>query len=186
MKTNAGIFLPVGADGYELCHPISNGDFERINVEISGVPRRASWNAVPMQLVHKDEGRQLAESDSPWLGEHALIFRGRAASALDTTLRAYGELLPLECSEADMSIYNVTRVIEALDEQASSVVRFSSGRIGIVQRYAFRAEAVRDVDVFKIPNLRVSPTYVSHRFVELWRSSGLKGLEFKRLWECPN
>lgn len=186
MKAKAGVYLPVGGDGYELCHPIGETDFERINVEVNGVSRGASWSALPMRLVHEDRGKRLIESDTPWLGAHALIFRAKAARALDTMLRQYGELLPVECNEADMAIYNVTRVIAALDEQASSVVRFADGRLMMIQRYAFRAEVVRDVDVFKIPNLRVSPTYVSHRFVEFWRSSGLTGLEFKRLWEWPN
>lgn len=186
MKAKAGVYLPVGTDGYELCHPIGVTDFERINVEVNGVSRGPRWIAPPMRLVHEDEGKRLSESDSPWLGSHALIFRARAARALDNILQRYGELLPVECNEADMSIYNVTRVIDALDEQASSLVRIPSGRLMTIQRYAFRAEVVRDVDIFKIPNLRVSPTYVSHRFVEFWRSSGLTGLEFKRLWEWPN
>jgi hypothetical protein len=31
----------------------------------------------------------------------------------------------------------------------------------------------------------VSPIFVSHRFVDRWEASGLKGLEFKQVWAPP-
>jgi len=83
-------------------------------------------------------------------------------------------------------MYNPTRVIDALDEDASSVLRFSGGRIMRINRHVFRPEVVKGIDVFKIPNLRVSPTYVSQRFGDLWNSADLKGLEFKQVWARPN
>lgn len=52
----------------------------------------------------------------------------------------------------------------------------------MIQRYAFRADVIGEVAVFKIPNLRVSPTYLSQRFVDRWKASGLQGLEFREVW----
>jgi hypothetical protein len=37
------IFIPSGTEETELCHPMKGEDFERINVEINGVTRGASW-----------------------------------------------------------------------------------------------------------------------------------------------
>jgi hypothetical protein len=185
MTVKWGVYVPLGLEGYELCHPVKQDDFERINVEINGTPRNPDWKPIPVRLVREDQGLELLSSDSPWLGSCALIFRARAVEALDTLLRQYGELLPLACSEADVLIYNPIRVIDALDEKASSVLRFSDGRIMMIKRHLFRYDIVQDVDVFKIPNLRVSPTFVSQRFIEAWEASGLKGLEFKEVW-APN
>ena len=83
-------------------------------------------------------------------------------------------------------MYNPTRVIDALDETVSSVQRFTGGRIMMIQRHVFRVAVIGGIDVFKSPNLRVSPTFLSHRFVDRWNASGLKGLEFKQVWASPN
>lgn len=186
MKEKPGIYIPVGRDGFELCHPISQGDFERINVEINGTPRQSKWQPISVKLVRNDEGRELVKSDSPWLGAHALIFRSGVIGSIGSILQKDGELLPLTCSEADLLICNPTRVLEALDEAASSVLRFNNGKIMLIQQHVFRADVIRDIDIFKIPDLRVSPTFLSQRFVNQWNESRLKGLDFKRVWTSPN
>ncbi|NUQ78113.1 MAG: hypothetical protein HUU21_31665, partial [Polyangiaceae bacterium] len=121
-----------------------------------------------------------------WLGAYALIFRRSAIEALGPMLREHGELLPLECPEAELWVYNPTRVIDALDEEASTIERFKSGRIMGIKRYVFKAHLIEGVDIFKLPNLRGHSTFVSHRFVDLWNESGLKGLEFTPVWSFPD
>jgi hypothetical protein len=185
VKAKPGIYDPCGLDKYELCHPV-DGNFERFYDQINGTPRQASWKPVAMEIFHKDRGKKLLRSDSPWLGAYALIFRPSVLEALGPLLREYGELLPLECSETDLWVYNPTRVIDALDEEASSIRRFRSGRIMGIDRYVFKAHLIRGIDIFKLPNLRAESTFVSHRFVDLWTKSGLKGLEFTHVWAPPN
>jgi hypothetical protein len=180
--TPGKIYVPLPAADAELCHPVDGDDFERINVTINGVPRAAEWVPLRMQLIGMDEGRPLSESDSPWLGSHALIFRPKAIQALGPMLSDHGELLPLQCPTAEVSIFNPTRVVDVLDEAASQVLRFKSGKIMGVRKYAFRPEPLDGVHAFKIPNLRVSPTFVSESFVATWRSAGLRGLEFRLVW----
>lgn len=180
------VYVPCGLDGYELCQPVNQEDFETINAQVNGAPREAGWKPIRMRLVRQDEGRSLVESDAPWLGSHALIFRPRAIEALAPFLREYGEILPLICHEAAVSVYNPTRVLDALDEGSSRLQRLRSGRVMMVQDYVFRATEVSDIPVFKIPTLRVSPTFVTQRFVELWRTSGLRGLEFRQVWTGPH
>jgi len=182
MKSTAGVYEPTGMDAFELCHPVSRDDFERVIVEIDGTPRQSSWRPMPVALIHEDRGRRLSAADSPWHGEHALVFRPRVIDVLGPLLRQYGELLPLLCQEAELVMYNPTQVIDALDEDQSSIWRFSDGSIMWIQRYAFRAEVIGDIDVFKIPNKRASPTFLSERFVDRWKASGLTGLEFKQVW----
>jgi hypothetical protein len=135
-----------------------------------------------MRIIREDQGKVLRESGSPWLGSHALVFRRQALGELEPLLLSHGELLPLDCVEPDLVVFNATRVVDALDEPASDILRFANGRIMRITRHAFRAEAVLDVDIFKLPTLRVSPTYVSDRFVDRLKSVGLQGLVFNKVW----
>lgn len=168
--------------GFELCQPVEGKDFETLNLALAGVEKGEGYRTPPMHLIRKDGRKSLAESDSPWLGGHALIFRERASEALRSILEPCGELLPVDCRDASLLIYNVTRVIDALDESSSELVRFSSGRVMGITRYAFRPELIAGVDAFKIPNLRVSRTFLSARFVQAWKDNGLRGLDFQQVW----
>src|SRR4051812_32885843 len=116
------IYSVLGAERYELCHPVSSTDFETIDVLVNGESRTVGWKPLAMQIVRKDQGRQLSESDSPWLGSHALIFRPRAQEVLSELLLRYGELLPLLCHDAAVAMFNATSVIDALHEDASDVM----------------------------------------------------------------
>lgn len=185
-KAKPGIYAALGSKGYELCQPVDKEDYERIDTEITGTLHRAGWKPIPVRLVHDDEGKTLAKSDSPWLGYGPLIFRASVVDALGPMLRAYGELLPLACSETELVVFNPTRVLNALDEAASTIMRFDDGRIMLIQKHAFRGDVVGKNDIFTIPNERAAPTFLSHRFVDRWNASGLTGLEFKRLWSPPN
>jgi hypothetical protein len=176
------VFVPVPTEGFELCHPTREEDFETLNLALDGTPRSRTWRSPPMRLIRDDAGEALAESDAPWLGTHALIFRPHVLRSLEPMLRSHGELLPVTCSEASLVFFNATRVVDALDEPASSLVRFADGRIMTVVRYAFRPEVLASVDIFKVPSLRVSPTFVSARFVEEAKAAALRGLEFQRVW----
>lgn len=176
------IYTPLGSNDFELCQPVAENDFETMNVLVNGEARQATWKPLAMRLIRTDQGKTLQASDSPWLGEHALIFKQSAIDVLEPTLREYGELLPLVGTAADLFVFNPRCVVDALDEEASTVMRFSSGRIMDITRYVFRADAIQGIDIFKIPNLRVSPTFLSERIVSLWSAAGLRGLEFNTVW----
>ena len=177
------IYVPRGCDGVELCHPVDQEDFETINVAINGREVRSAWRPVCVELISHDSGVELSVSDSPWLGSHALIFRPRVIERLRKVLEAHGELLPLRCKDVDLSVYNVTTVIEALNEPACSLMRLSNGRVFRVDRYAFFSENIQGRAIFKIPNLRVSPTFVTQSFVDAWFENGLSGLFFEEVWK---
>jgi|JI10StandDraft_1071094.scaffolds.fasta_scaffold205569_3 hypothetical protein len=185
MSVREGIYVPFGLDGFALCQPVDASDFERINVESAGQRHLSGWSPIDMRLIEVDEGRQLWNSDAPWLGPQALIFGSRAVEQLGEVLQKHGELLPLLCPGANLELYNATRIVDALDEEASSLKRFGSGRIIMVTEYVFKPEKVAEEDVFKIPNLRVCPTFLSHRFVALWERFALRGLGFKLVWSAP-
>lgn len=179
------IFDPYGAEDYELAQPVDSADFETIKRKVNGVPRRDSWAPIRMQLIREEwDGRSFMESDAPWLSGDALIFRPHAVQAMAPLLAPHGEFLPLDCDEAELFVFNCTRVVGALDEDSSELERFSSdGTISWIRRHVFRPEVVRDVPVFKLANMRVSPTYVNEEFVTRWNEAGLRGLIFPQVWE---
>lgn len=178
----SAVYLPVSSDDSELCQPVDHGDFETARSTLSGAPVGKYWSPLSVELIREDEGQLLTQSDSPWFGTCALIFRRPALDTLGPMLRQYGELLPLRCDNADLLIYNTTYVIDALDEAASDLLRFDDGAIMMIRQYVFLETLVQGADIFKISSLRVSPVFVGDGFVNLWRAAGLHGLEFKELW----
>jgi hypothetical protein len=173
------------AVGYELCHPVE-GDLPQFIYRINGMPLRTKWHPIEVRIVHEEyDGTHLEESDAPWLGSEALIFRPRAIEALEPLLSQDGELLPLPCAEADLHVYN-PRVVDALDESASQVARLKSGRIMVIERHVFRPARLEGIHFFKIPNLPVSATFVSEEVVRRWRDAALRGLAFTDLTAPPS
>lgn len=172
------IYKPTSSEGFELCHPVDQEDFETIIVQIDGVHRADAWKPIQMNLIKDDEGRELRRSDSPWLGVHALIFRSASIFGLRKLLNDNGELLPLLCRNEKLQIYNPTNVLPALNEDQSEIYRFDDGGIMMIRKYVLHENVVSGVDIFKLKGLRGSPTFVSQRFVDAWTESGLVGLDF--------
>lgn len=176
------IYKIASSEKHELCHPVDENDFERINQLINGAPRKSQWNSPKMELIKEDEGDSLLTSDSPWLGSHAPIFRPNAIDRIGHLLTRHGELLPLDCVEK-LFVFNCTSIVDALDEEKSKVIRFNNGKLMMINKFAFIIPIIKDICIFKLPNLRVNPVLVSQEFVDVWRSADLKGLEFNLIWE---
>jgi hypothetical protein len=178
------IFTPTLLEGFEYCHPVNRGGFEDFISLINGNPRKAEWVPIEVEIIRDDEGEKLEVSDSPWLGSHALIFRPSAIQVLRPILEEFGELLCLKCNDSKLFVYNPTIILDALVESESRIMRYSDGRIMKIINYVFQSSILGDVTIFKIPNIRNSPTFVSERFVNLWDSENLKGLKFTQVWSA--
>jgi hypothetical protein len=182
MREKTSVYDCIGAAGYELCHPDDTRDWDTANTMTDGSRRKASWRPFAVHLVHLDQGRRLAEADAPWFGDHALVLRESAVGAMGDMLTDSGEPLPLLCDEAKLWLYNPTVVLDALDEGASTVLRFDDGRIMYIQKHAFRPEIVRGVSVFKLATVGRSSVFFGPAFVQRWQAARLTGLEFKKVW----
>ena len=175
------VYVAAQARGFEFCYPVKSSDFEVLNAQLNGVERGGRWRSPPMQLLKKNNGELLEESDAPWLKPSALVFRSRAVREMGAVL-ADGELLPLSCAGDELVVFNVTRVIDALDEAASEILRFKDGSIMTIASYVFRSELLGSCGAFKIPNMNVSHAFLSQQFVDAWRERGLRGLDFRCVW----
>lgn len=168
---------PKRYSNFALAYPEREG---AIYDAFDGRPLATQW-AAPV-VIPADEDDHVAEfGDFALLGT-APVFSLHALESLLDLLRPNGEVLPLRCKCGEYFAYNVTRVLPALDEAASSITRFSTGRVMSISRYVFRPDFLGDVAVFKIPELPKAYVFVTDAFVERVLATGLTGLTFGLLW----
>ncbi|GAA4671648.1 imm11 family protein [Phytohabitans rumicis] len=173
------VYEPEVEEGFEWALPL-DGKHALLFGGFDGTPRAGAWSPVPMYLLRSDEGGPRRRADLPWLGSHVLILRDEAIAEVGPILADHGELLPLECADAGLVVLNVTRVVDALDEERSDIVRFSSGRIMDIKKATFRGELLTGPAVFKIPQMPFGPLYFTSDTVELIRATGRhRGVTFR-------
>ena len=183
------IFTCTVPDGNEIIQPDIPDASEFLATQVNGVQRGQGWSPIPVRIVRKDDqGRLLKEADTALLGlvSHAIVLKPKAIRLLGPFLLKFGELLPLICQDVELSLFNPTFVLDALDESASILNRFDNGRIFYIKRFAFHHGAIGLVDIFKIPSLRVSPVFFSESAVVEWRNAGVTGLDFKQIWSSEH
>ncbi|WP_027165767.1 DUF1629 domain-containing protein [Mesorhizobium sp. WSM3224] len=162
------------SEGQEWVLPVDDSYYE----VLSSLDGRSLDGWAPPVMRRVEEGKPVY-SDFPWLGEHAPLLRQPAVDALAAALRPYGELIPLRGEK--VWLFNVTNVIDALDEARSQIVRFDDGAILAIERYAFDAERIGTAEVFKLP-MRASPVFVNEMFVERVGKAGLRNVSFEAVW----
>ncbi len=140
------------------------------------------WKPVSIELSAEDNSHEMPSSDFPLLHAVVPVFSRRAVEALRDLLEPNGELLPLASGEGEYFAFNITRIVDALDEANSKVKRFSSGRVMIVEQHEFLIERVVGLTVFKIPQLARSHEFVTDAFVERVNQRRLTGFDFVPVW----
>ncbi len=159
--------------------------WEKYNFE--GRPLPAGIELPPVEPIKDDldEGKPLG--DTAHLAAGVAVFSEKAVLALGDLLRPHGQVLPLKCKEGKFYAFNVTRVLDGLDLEKSSIERFpSSGRVMQVYRYVFKTDVIGGYPIFKIkygPNsdLLRGELFVSDEFVDRVKATGLTGFRFEKL-----
>lgn len=181
------VFAAEPLDGFEWVQPADERDFDAI-YQLDGARRGHAWTPIRMRVLERldDKGPRLRRADVPWLGQHALVIRTAALEKVRDVLGTAGEFLELHLVDGDdsMWLFNVCRVLDALDEEGSDLVHFpSSGRVMKVKRHEFRADVVDDEVAFRVP--QVPTLFFTNRVVEAFQAGDLSGTGFKLLWERP-
>jgi hypothetical protein len=159
---------------------VNEADFDVLNA-LRESPAGAAWVPLDAEWIEEGRERALPKGDFPLLGTTPTFSR-RAVDALLDVLVENGELLPVKVADEEYVVYNVTRRIDALDEERSKLVRFSDGGIMRVERYAFHREKLNQAIIFRVPQLRV-PVFVTEAFVARVRDAGLTGFQFTEVWQ---
>lgn len=170
-----------GKDGYEFIDCVLNQGWWTLQ-DFNGSSRAAGWKPISVvRVVHNE--RPLKPADIPWSSSSELVMRTRAVIALRDMLEAGGEILPLSTVD-DVKLYvlNVTRVLDALDEQRSILERYDdTGEIMFIRAAAFHEHMVRGVPFFKLPRYG-SALYIGEPFRQRVLAAGLTGLDFQLAW----
>jgi len=146
------------------------------------------FNGRPMKKLGNDpkikkDPRRLPKGDFPSLIPNVPVFSRRAVEALRDLLEGHGEILPVMISDDEYFLLNVTRVVDALDESNSEVIRFEgSSKVLNIRSHSFYEEKLFGIMIFKIPQVITMDVFVTDVFVERVRSAGLKGFWFPFVW----
>ncbi len=173
-------YEPRGAEGFECVNTFEDGHYEVFRT-LDGRALSSTWRSFSVRLVSADNRQTQRLSDFPWLGSYALVMRERAVEFLSGILKNHGELLPLETDDGVRLFVFNCKIVNALNEAGSIIQRFpGTDRIMRVKKVMFVEDEVKNLDMFRLP-YRLSPTWVSDRFVKHYCEAGLRGLTFKEV-----
>jgi tetratricopeptide (TPR) repeat protein len=179
-------FKPTPAENIELAYPCDMAHFEIFDL-FNGSSLKDYWLPIKFERITEDEGKTLKPSDFPTpMVRHFLIMKKKAHDVFADIFIKNGEILPLSTDDdVELYVFN-SQVIDALDEDNSSIKRFPNSRkIMYIKKHEFIKSKLLDVDMFRLP-YRASSIFVSERFVERYKSTGLVGLDFEEVWRFDN
>jgi uncharacterized protein DUF1629 len=144
----------------------------------------ANWSPPTFELVRSDEYRtNLPKSDFPIFTIATMVLSARAVERLRPMLITCGEILPIRLSNDHDTFYlfNVTRVINAVDMKRSEFMRLPSGGIMKYERLVFDPTAIPDEAIFfKTTQLGpVTEIFATEHAVVNVMEANLTGYEFR-------
>jgi hypothetical protein len=170
--------LDSDVEGYRSMGLATGRAFWRWHQRFDGNPLKRYWTG---KERFKFEPRDLPKGDMPGTMP-GVAFTPKAVKALSDFLEPNGELIKIRCQKDTLFLYNVTRLLDALDEDNCDVKRFDDGRIWDITRYSFFEDRLAGVVIFKLPQWRLGPPYVTDPFVQRVRETALKGFRFQLVW----
>ena len=128
-------------------------------------------------------GGDWIETDFPNLGAAgAVVLSDWSTAAFETMLTDAGYFIDARIpAHKAYKIFICERVIDALDQQRSSLTRFSDGGVWDVMHYELRPELLHGMDVFRLQHQRAR-LFVSDRFKAIADDYGLTGFVFQEIW----
>ena len=169
---------------YRWLTAIEESDFNLL-ADLAHVSVGDAWRPIAVEWIDDDLNAGKPKSDYPTLGSTPVLSQ-RAVDELLDVLVENGELLPLDGDLAEKYyVYNVTRILDALDTEKSDAIWFGTGRIMMMKQYAFHGAQLEGVTIFKVPQLRVQ-VFATEPFVKRVESSGLTGFSFREVWRSSS
>lgn len=164
---------------------VSEDDYKEFNQLYDnhlGKSVKPMWRPLRIKVLEGDES--LPASDFPYLAPDFPVMSRKAKEVLYDLIAPYVEFLPLQSSFGEYYGINVLEEVDALDEEASELKRFSDGRVMVVHRYVFKPDTVEGKVIFRIP--QDNSIFVTDLFVDKVWESGLMGLKLEELWSTTN
>ncbi|MDX2273167.1 MAG: hypothetical protein NW237_14630 [Cyanobacteriota bacterium] len=160
----------------------SGEKLNKVSKFLSGNPVLGIWEPVPVQLVSDLDKPPRLISDFPGLSGMP-AFTEKAVEALGEVLEMNGELLPLESDNGTFYLYNTTTIVDALDEEKSSLSKNQNGLVYYIKKYYFIPQKVSQLTIFKTVQIpHDSYPCVTDQFVNIVERARLTGFLFRKIW----
>lgn len=170
------------ADQYQALRAVREADLDRLLDGFKGVPMADVWTPIPVETrVVEAPDAARTPSDFPSFGARP-AFSAHAIEELADLLEGRGELLPLLSSDGEYYAFNVLRLVDALDEDGSTIERFDDGRIMHIDNYEFFADRLAGETIFKLAPAPDAYEFVTDVFVDRVRERKLTGFLFQNIW----
>jgi hypothetical protein len=124
------------------------------------------------------------------------VFNQKASDVLADLLEGNGELLPLVCDFGKYYAFNITREVEALDEENSEFKLYSELHENLLPgmpdflclaKHVFYPNKVVNLSIFMLPHRNYyNVPLVTDHFVQRVQEANLKGFAFKLLWSSSD
>jgi hypothetical protein len=179
MSGSLKVYKAIPVEGFEWVLPVVSEDSRRLRFD--GTRRAEHWLPVNVARLRVwEDGRLLQAGDFP--SGCGFVVSQAAKELLGSYMEDAGELLPLNCPDGEFWTLNVTRLVDALDEDNSKVLRSSeTNRILMIHQHCFRSENLGP-EIFKLSHTPRGLIYFTETFVKRVNATGLKGANFKLVW----
>lgn len=157
-------------------------EFDQLYDNHLGKSVKSLWRPLRIKVLEGDES--LPASDFPYLAPAFPIMSRKAKEVFHDLIAPYVEFLPLQSSFGEYYGINVLEEVDALDEEASELKRFSDGRVMVVHKYVFKPDTVEGKVIFRIP--QDNSIFVTDLFADKVWESGLMGLKLEELWSTTD
>jgi Immunity protein family (Imm11) len=171
--------LDADVNKYRGIHYINEEDVVAFNRRFDGRSIKRKWSG---REKFAFVPRRMPKGDTPGLSSHIPVFSSKALTILGDFLKASGEVLQISCDAEKYFLFNVTRLVDALDEAKCELQLFNDGGIMDIVRYSFLKEKLIDVVIFKLPQDPLGWVYTTDPFVDRVQAAGLKGFKFRLVW----
>jgi hypothetical protein len=131
------------------------------------------------------EPNDLPFGDTPALMFGCIALSRRAMNALQPMLQLWGRFIPIVCEDCegwDYRLLQVTKVIDALDQERTEIKRWPDGRVREpIRRPIFREDAVATAFAFQVPGYWGN-VFLTDLFMQRVREAGLTGFDCPLVW----
>ncbi|HEX6189111.1 MAG TPA: DUF1629 domain-containing protein [Pyrinomonadaceae bacterium] len=176
--------LDSDCDHYESLTLVEEANDWETMYQFNATPIGSAWRPLRVEsLTDDDDSAPLLPGDFPLLFPGAPVLSRRAVEVLQPILEGNGELLQLDCDVGEYFIFNITKVVDALNEKDSEIVKFlGSQKVMTIKSFSFVSQRLKGVGIFKLPQLRLGRSFVTDRFAQAVEKGGLVGFSLEWLW----
>lgn len=138
---------------------------------------------VPPVRVLRRYRRQLKPCEV-FLTDPIVVMRAQVWRASAGVLAPFGRHFPVTCEEVELVAFDVVQVIDALDQEASQIFRYSFGDVIRVDSWAFREDRLPERAVFRIPQPGQNASILAtEAVVRELAALPMTGLEWTAIWD---